>query len=59
MVDDDRQRIRTAQQEGIAIAKQQGKYRGRVRKDIIQLLLEKIKLFMNGLSNYFLKVRTS
>ena len=28
MVDDDRQRIRTAQQEGIAIAKQQGKYRG-------------------------------
>ena len=26
MVDDDRQRIRTAQQEGIAIAKQQGKY---------------------------------
>lgn len=28
IVDDDRQRIRTAQQEGIAIAKQQGKYRG-------------------------------
>ena len=28
MVDDDRQRIRTAQQEGITIAKQQGKYRG-------------------------------
>jgi len=28
MVDDDRQRIRTAQLEGIAIAKQHGKYRG-------------------------------
>jgi len=28
MVDDDRKRIRTAQQEGISIAKQQGKYRG-------------------------------
>lgn len=32
MVDEERERIRSAQREGIAIAKQQGKYKGRKRK---------------------------
>lgn len=32
VVDDERERIRTAQREGIAIAKERGKYKGRKRK---------------------------
>ncbi len=32
VVDDERERIRTAQREGIVIAKEQGKYKGRKRK---------------------------
>lgn len=32
MVDEERERIRSVQREGIAIAKQQGKYKGRKRK---------------------------
>ncbi|WP_227001824.1 recombinase family protein [Virgibacillus necropolis] len=32
MVDEERERIRTAQKEGIAIAKQQGKFRGGKKK---------------------------